>query len=94
MTVERSYEGDVDDGDLPHGYGVMDYTVAGKAGARYRGNWRHGKKDGMGIQVSHGTGVTFVGIWSNGRPDVGEFRFLDGTRRTGRWKGGEIPILD
>jgi len=92
VAINRIYEGEVDDGNLPHGYGVMAYIIAGKFRVKYEGRWRHGKKHGEGAQ-SH-TGTTFVGIWQNGLPDRGTFHFQDGTRQLGYWKDGRVPILD
>ncbi len=93
MAINRNYEGEIDDENLPHGYGVMTYIIAGKFGVKYEGQWRHGKKDGEGTQGSQ-TGATFVGIWKNGLPDRGTFHFQDGTRQMGYWKDGRVPILD
>jgi hypothetical protein len=94
VAINRNYEGEVDGGNLPHGYGVMTYIIAGKFSVKYEGQWRHGKKEGEGAETSQHAGVTFVGIWRSGLPERGIFHFRDGTRQQGYWKDGRVPILD
>ena len=93
MAIEKNYEGEVDEGNLPSGFGVMKYIISDICHAKYDGQWRSGKKDGGGVQTSKCTGVKFVGIWRNGEPQNGVFHFQDGTKKLGHWEGG-VPILD
>ena len=93
MAIEKNYEGEVDEGNLPNGFGVMKYIISDIYHARYDGQWRSGKKDGEGVQTSKCTGVKFVGIWRNGEPQNGAFHFQDGTKKIGHWERG-VPILD
>ena len=93
MAIKRVYEGEVDEGNLPDGLGVMKYIISGICHAKYDGQWRSGKKDGEGIETSHSTGVKFVGTWRDGQPQTGVFHFQDGTKQPGYWEGG-VPILD
>ena len=93
VATVKNYHGEVDDENLPDGYGVMTYSIPGICHTQYEGNWTGGKKDGEGIETSHGTGVKFVGTWRDGQPQTGVFHFQDGTKHSGHWEGG-VPILD
>jgi len=78
----------------PDGYGVMEYIPRG---ARYDGQWQHGRPHGAGT-LTFPNGDFVQGDWSNGacslghgrRTFVGDSRFFSGLRLCGsRVRGGK-----
>ena len=43
------------------------------------GNWKNGKRDGKGTYIFSGTGIKYVGIWSEGNFVHGKWLFPNGT---------------
>lgn len=56
ITDKGVYEGEFQNLQ-PHGYGVMYYNN----GNIYQGNWKHGKKNGIGLKINNNT--LYFGEW-------------------------------
>lgn len=59
------YEGPLNSGFSPHGFGHMRYTKGKDAGCVYIGNYSNGTKEGFGKFIDAKGRISF-GIWKNG----------------------------
>lgn len=64
-TNQSVYEGPLNSGFSPHGFGRMRYTKGKDAGCEYIGNFSNGKKEGLGKFVDANGRISF-GIWKDG----------------------------
>jgi hypothetical protein len=53
------------------------------------GNWKNGKRDGKGTYIFAGTGIKYVGMWSEGNFVQGKWLFPNGTFFEGGFEGNQ-----
>ena len=82
---EDTYKGFLDENELPHGQGKMNY----KNGDTFDGEFKHGKKDGKGIKHNMSTGDVYNGYYTNDLPNgQGVYTWKNGDRYDGNWHFG------
>ena len=51
--------------------------------------WKNGKRDGKGTYIFAGTGIKYVGMWSEGNFVQGKWLFPNGTYFEGGFEGDQ-----
>ncbi len=60
-----------------------------ESGDSYNGNWKDGKRHGIGSLYLRNDGSTYEGEWKNGVPDgIGTITFKDGKIQKGKFLAG------
>jgi hypothetical protein len=74
---------------VAEGKGVLEYSGAGKPGARYEGTLKRGKFDGRG-RLKTADGAVYDGDWIEGAQEgYGEYTAPDGATFRGGWTAGK-----
>ena len=67
------------------GEGVFTYV----GGDIYSGNWKNNKRDGKGTYIFSGTGIKYMGNWSEGNFVQGKWLFPNGTFFEGAFEANQ-----
>lgn len=70
--------------DMPNGYGIRTY-----GGERYSGEWKDGKKNGLGTLVEPSGNGIFVGTWKDNNKVKGTLTRSNGDIYVGDWKNNK-----